>query len=154
MKYVFDRGSMSFGGKEDETWAFENGWILVYSHTNFTDVVTMEPLLVIAPYMTDAFEAHLNSERAKGYAKYGVAAPGFGQAKLDMLSDIALCCGIQVDGPIGNQVRKVIIDPLETTILFDTDVSARLREIDALIAKSTGYDREQLEQRRGNFRAV
>ncbi len=174
----FDRGYISpyFMTKVDTQEAiFEDVYILLHEKkiSNIREIVPLlekvaqvaRPILIIAEDVEGEALAALVINRLQGVLKCcAIKAPGFGDRRKAMLSDIAVSIGGQViSEDLGiklesielsqlGQAKKVVVTKDTTTIIEGAgkkkDIDARCDQIRNQIEKTTSnYDREKLQER-------
>src|SRR5687767_14235547 len=174
----FDRGYISpyfVTNSEKMEAELENPYILIYDKkvSNMKDILHIlekvaqggRPLLIIAEDLEGEALATLVVNKLRGTIKVAaVKAPGFGDRRKEMLTDIAILTGGQViSEEVGfklenatlndlGRAKRVVIDKDNTTLVDgkgkEDGISGRINEIKAAIDKSTSdYDREKLQER-------
>ena len=174
----FDRGYVSpyfVTNSEKMEAELQNPYILIYDKkiSAMKDILhilekvaqTGRPLLIIAEDLEGEALATLVVNKLRGTIKVAaVKAPGFGDRRKEMLTDIAiLTAGIVISEEQGyklenadltylGQAASVTIDKDNTTIVGGkgkkTDITARVNQIKAQVENTTSdYDREKLQER-------
>ncbi len=174
----FDRGYISpyfVTNSEKMEVELQNPYILIYDKkiSAMKDILHIlekvaqsgRPLLIIAEDLEGEALATLVVNKLRGTIKVAaVKAPGFGDRRKEMLTDIAiLTAGIVVSEEQGfklenadlsylGQAASVTIDKDNTTVVGGkgkkTDIVARVNQIKAQIENTTSdYDREKLQER-------
>ena len=174
----FDRGYISpyfVTNSEKMEAELQNPYILIYDKkiSAMKDILhilekvaqTGRPLLIIAEDLEGEALATLVVNKLRGTLKVAaVKAPGFGDRRKEMLTDIAiLTAGTVVSEEQGfklenadltylGQAASVTIDKDNTTVVGGkgkkTDIVARVNQIKAQIENTTSdYDREKLQER-------
>jgi chaperonin GroEL len=174
----FDRGYISpyfITDAERMEVALEDPYILIYEKkiSNMKDLLPLlelvarsgKPLLIIAEEIEGEALATLVVNKLRGTLNVAaVKAPGFGDRRKALLSDIAILTagkavtedlGIKLEGvkleDLG-RAKRITIDKDNTTIIdgagSSTDIASRVKEIRTQIEKSTSdYDKEKLQER-------
>lgn len=174
----FDRGYISpyfVTNSEKMEAELQNPYILIYDKkiSNMKDILHIlekvaqggRPLLIIAEDLEGEALATLVVNKLRGTIKVAaVKAPGFGDRRKEMLTDIAvLTKGIVISEEQGyklenadlsylGQAATVTIDKDNTTIVGGKgkkeDITARVNQIKAQIETTTSdYDKEKLQER-------
>ena len=174
----FDRGYVSpyfVTNSEKMQTELQNPYILIYDKkiSVMKDILpTLEkvaqsgrPLLIIAEDLEGEALATLVVNKLRGTLKVAaVKAPGFGDRRKEMLTDIAiLTAGTVVSEELGHkldsvelatlgQASSVVIDKDNTTIVGGSgtkkEITARVNQIKAQIENTTSdYDKEKLQER-------
>ncbi len=174
----FDRGYISpyfVTNSEKMEAELENPYILIYDKKigAMKDILSIlekvaqsgRPLLIIAEDLEGEALATLVVNKLRGTLKVAaVKAPGFGDRRKEMLTDIAvLTAGIVVSEEQGfklentdltflGQAASVTIDKDNTTIVGGkgkkVDITSRVSQIKAQVENTTSdYDREKLQER-------
>jgi len=174
----FDRGYLSpyfVTNTEAMECQLENPYILLYDKkiSNMKDLLPLlekvvqagRPLLIIAEDVEGEALATLVVNKLRGTIHVAaVKAPGFGDRRKDMLSDLATLTGGQVIAEelghklenakldVLGQAKKITIDKENTTIVDGSgakkDIDARVKQIRAQVEEtSSDYDREKLQER-------
>ena len=174
----FDRGYLSpyfITDPEKMEAVLEDAYILVHDKkiSAMKDLLPLlekvaqsgKPLLLIAEDVEGEALATLVVNKLRGTLKVcGVKAPGFGDRRKEMLTDIAVLTSAKVIseelgfklentvlGDLG-QAKRIVVDKDNTTIIGgkgkQTDIQGRIAQIKAAIDKSTSdYDKEKLQER-------
>jgi chaperonin GroEL len=174
----FDRGYISpyfVTNSEKMEAELENPYILIYDKkiSNMKDILHIlekvaqggRPLLIIAEDLEGEALATLVVNKLRGTLKVAaVKAPGFGDRRKEMLTDIAILTkGIVISEEQGYKLENadlsylgvastVTIDKDNTTIVGGKgkkeDITARINQIKAQIETTTSdYDKEKLQER-------
>ncbi len=174
----FDRGYVSpyfVTNSEKMQTELQNPYILIYDKkiSAMKDILHIlekvaqggRPLLIIAEDLEGEALATLVVNKLRGTIKVAaVKAPGFGDRRKEMLTDIAiLTAGIVVSEEQGynlenvdltylGQAASVTIDKDNTTIVggkgVKKDITARVNQIKAQVENTTSdYDKEKLQER-------
>ena len=174
----FDRGYISpyfVTNSEKMEAELQNPYILIYDKkiSNMKDILHIlekvaqsgRPLLIIAEDLEGEALATLVVNKLRGTLKVAaVKAPGFGDRRKEMLTDIAILTkGIVISEEQGyklenadlsylGQASSVTIDKDNTTIVGGKgkkeDITARVNQIKAQIESTTSdYDKEKLQER-------
>ena len=174
----FDRGYLSpyfVTDPEKMEAVLEDAYILVYDKkiTSMKDLLPVlekvaqagKPLLVVAEDVEGEALATLVVNKLRGTLKVcAVKAPGFGDRRKEMLTDIAILTGgkaiseelgLKLENTVLDDVghaKRIVIDKDNTTIIGGkgtrADIQGRIAQIRAAIEKSTSdYDKEKLQER-------
>ncbi|HVU46745.1 MAG TPA: chaperonin GroEL [Terracidiphilus sp.] len=174
----FDRGYISpyfITDAERMEVALEEPYILIYEKkiSGMKDLLPLlelvarsgKPLLIIAEDIEGESLATLVVNKLRGTLNVAaVKAPGFGDRRKALLSDIAvLTAGKAITEDLGiklesvkledlGRAKRITIDKDNTTIVdgagSSTDIASRVKEIRTQIEKSTSdYDKEKLQER-------
>ena len=174
----FDRGYISpyfVTNSEKMEVELQNPYILIYDKkiSAMKDILHIlekvaqsgRPLLIIAEDLEGEALATLVVNKLRGTIKVAaVKAPGFGDRRKEMLTDIAiLTAGTVVSEELGHKLEgadlttlgsaaSVTIDKNNTTIVGGkgkkTDITARVNQIKAQVENTTSdYDKEKLQER-------
>jgi chaperonin GroEL len=174
----FDRGYLSpyfITDPEKMEAVLEDAYILVHDKkiSAMKDLLPLlekvaqsgKPLLLIAEDIEGEALATLVVNKLRGTLKVcGVKAPGFGDRRKEMLTDISvLASGKVISEELGfklentvlgdlGQAKRIVVDKDNTTIIGGkgkpADIQGRIAQIKAAIEKSTSdYDKEKLQER-------
>ena len=174
----FDRGYLSpyfITDPEKMEAVLEDAYILVHDKkiSAMKDLLPLlekvaqagKPLLLIAEDVEGEALATLVVNKLRGTLKVcGVKAPGFGDRRKEMLTDIAVLSSAKVIseelgfklentvlGDLG-QAKRIVVDKDNTTLIGgkgkQVDIQGRITQIKSAIEKSTSdYDKEKLQER-------
>jgi chaperonin GroEL len=174
----FDRGYLSpyfITDPEKMEAVLEDAYILVHDKkiSAMKDLLPVlekvaqsgKPLLLIAEDIEGEALATLVVNKLRGTLKVcGVKAPGFGDRRKEMLTDISvLASGKVISEELGfklentvlgdlGQAKRIVVDKDNTTIIGgkgkQADIQGRIAQIKSAIEKSTSdYDKEKLQER-------
>jgi len=176
--YTFDRGVVSplfIADPRTQTTTLENPLVFVahhyLNHRDVADLVTEaygaghDSMIIIADdFKQDFIEAALAT--SSKFLLVGIKAPGFGEARPQLLTDIAKLCGTRVFGKgfpekvseakledLG-RVGKVVTTNDETVLTGTQDVSEHIKDLEAKLKTLKGaYDKQKMERRIAQIRA-
>src|SRR6266702_4006763 len=174
----FDRGYLSpyfITDAEKMEAVLEDAYILVHDKkiSTMKDLLpvlekvaqTGRPLLIVAEDLEGEALATLVVNKLRGTLKVcAVKAPGFGDRRKEMLTDIAILTGgkaiseelgVKLENTVLDDLghaKRILIDKDNTTIIGgkgkQADIQGRIGQIKAAIEKSTSdYDKEKLQER-------
>jgi len=174
----FDRGYLSpyfVTDPEKMEAVLEDAYVLVHEKkiSTMKDLLPVlekvaqsgKPLLIIAEDMEGEALATLVVNKLRGTLKVcAVKAPGFGDRRKEMLTDIAtITAGKLISEELGfklentvlddlGHIKRILVDKDNTTLIGgkgkQADVQGRIGQIRAAIEKSTSdYDKEKLQER-------
>jgi chaperonin GroEL len=174
----FDRGYLSpyfVTNPEKMEVVLEDAYVLVHEKkiSTMKDLLPVlekvaqagKPLLVIAEDVEGEALATLVVNKLRGTLKVcAVKAPGFGDRRKEMLTDIAtLTAGKVISEELGfklentvlddlGHIKRILVDKDNTTLIGgkgkQADIQGRIGQIRAAIEKSTSdYDKEKLQER-------
>jgi chaperonin GroEL len=174
----FDRGYLSpyfVTDPEKMEAVLEDAYILVHDKkiSAMKDLLPLlekvaqsgKPLLLIAEDIEGEALATLVVNKLRGTLKVcGVKAPGFGDRRKEMLTDIStLTAGKVISEELGfklentvlgdlGQAKRIVVDKDNTTLIGgkgkQSDIQGRIAQIRSAIEKSTSdYDKEKLQER-------
>ena len=174
----FDRGYLSpyfITDPEKMEAVLEDAYVLVHEKkiSTMKDLLPVlekvaqagKPLLVVAEDVEGEALATLVANKLRGTLKVcAVKAPGFGDRRKEMLTDIAtLTAGKVISEELGlklentvlddlGHVKRILVDKDNTTLIGgkgkQADIQGRISQIKAAIEKSTSdYDKEKLQER-------
>src|SRR5467141_3661803 len=174
----FDRGYLSpyfITDPEKMEAVLEDAYILVHDKkiSSMKDLLPVlekvaqagKPLLIVAEDIEGEALATLVVNKLRGTLKVSaVKAPGFGDRRKEMLTDIAVLTGgkvvseelgVKLENTVLDDLghaKRVVIDKDNTTIIVgkgkQADIQGRIGQIKAAIEKSTSdYDKEKLQER-------
>src|SRR5256885_3989016 len=174
----FDRGYLSpyfVTDPERMEIVLEKSYILIHEKkiSNLKDLLPLlervaqagKPLLVVAEDLEGEALATLVVNKLRGTLKVcAVKAPGFGDRRKEMLTDIAILTGgkviseelgLKLENTVLDDLghaKRILIDKDNTTIIGgkgkQPDIQGRIGQIKAAIEKSTSdYDKEKLQER-------
>jgi chaperonin GroEL len=174
----FDRGYLSpyfITDPEKMEAVLEDAYILVHDKkiSSMKDLLPVlekvaqagKPLLIVAEDVEGEALATLVVNKLRGTLKVcAVKAPGFGDRRKEMLTDIAtLTAGKVISEELGlklentvlddlGHIKRILVDRDNTTLIGgkgkQADIQGRIGQIKAAIEKSTSdYDKEKLQER-------
>src|SRR5467141_2677217 len=174
----FDRGYLSpyfVTDPEKMEAVLEDAYILIHDKkiSSMKDLLPIlekvaqagKPLLIVAEDVEGEALATLVVNKLRGTLKVcAVKAPGFGDRRKEMLTDIAVLTGgkviseelgVKLENTVLDDLghaKRIVIDKDNTTIIGgkgkQADIQGRIGQIKAAIEKSTSdYDKEKLQER-------
>src|SRR3989475_1895153 len=174
----FDRGYLSpyfITDPEKMEAVLEDAYILVHDKkiSSMKDLLPVlekvaqasKPLLIVAEDIEGEALATLVVNKLRGTLKVcAVKAPGFGDRRKEMLTDIAVLTGgkviseelgVKLENTLLDDLghaKRIVIDKDNTTIIGgkgkQADIQGRIGQVKAAIEKSTSdYDKEKLQER-------
>src|SRR5881296_763295 len=174
----FDRGYLSpyfITDPEKMEAVLEDAYILIHDKkiSSMKDLLPVlekvaqagKPLLIVAEDVEGEALATLVVNKLRGTLKVcAVKAPGFGDRRKEMLTDIAVLTngqviseelGVKLENTVLDDLghaKRIVIDKDNTTIIGgkgkQADIQGRIGQIKAAIEKSTSdYDKEKLQER-------
>src|SRR5712671_3064174 len=174
----FDRGYLSpyfITDPEKMEAVLEDAYLLVHEKkiSSMKDLLPVlekvaqasKPLLIVAEDVEGEALATLVVNKLRGTLKVcAVKAPGFGDRRKEMLTDIAVLTGgkviseelgVKLENTVLDDLghaKRIVIDKDNTTIIGgkgkQADIQGRIGQIKAAIEKSTSdYDKEKLQER-------
>src|SRR5213596_3560573 len=162
----FDRGYLSpyfVTDPEKMEAVLEDAYVLVHDKkiSSMKDVLPLlekvaqagKPLVIIAEDVEGEALATLVVNKLRGTLKVcAVKAPGFGDRRKDLLTDVATVTGGKVIAEDLGHIKRIVVDKDNTTLIGgkgkQADIQGRIGQIRAAIEKSTSdYDKEKLQER-------
>lgn len=177
--YSFDRGLISplliMDSRTQTSTAEKPAVLVVHQTVTGADVAKLvqevyqagkDSMVIVADDFKDDFVAGALDLRSMDMTVLGIKAPGFGEARPELLKDIAKLCGTKVYGKgfqdalntatpkdLGT-CEKIVATPHETVITGGSDVSEHINDLKSkLDATKDEFGKQKLEKRIAQLRA-